>query len=65
MMPLMNGIEAAIEICRLIPKCRILLFSGHAVTAELLQDAGVQGQPFEVLQEPIHPAELLARLQTV
>lgn len=62
MMPGINGIEAAIRVCKLIPECRVLLFSGHTMTADLLDDARVQGHHFEVLQKPIHPAELLARL---
>jgi CheY-like chemotaxis protein len=65
MMPEMSGIEAAIEICKMIPACRILLFSGHAVTADLLHDARVLGHNFEVIEKPLHPAELLARLQAV
>src|SRR5579863_5822530 len=34
-MPLMNGIEAAIQISRLFPACRIVLMSGQAATADL------------------------------
>jgi CheY-like chemotaxis protein len=65
MMPGVNGIEAAIEIRKLIPECRVLLFSGYAESANLLQDSRVQGHNFEILQKPLHPAELIAHLQTV
>lgn len=61
MMPGINGIESAVRVCKLIPECRVLLFSGHTMTANLLDDARVQGHHFEVLQKAVHPAELLAR----
>jgi DNA-binding NtrC family response regulator len=32
-MPRMNGIEAAIQICQLLPKCKVLLVSGDNDTA--------------------------------
>lgn len=65
MMPGRNGIEAAIEICKLIPECRVLLFSGYAQSADLLHDSRVQGHNFQILQKPLHPSELIARLQAV
>jgi CheY-like chemotaxis protein len=65
MMPRMNGIEAAVEICKLIPECRVLLFSGYAASADLLLDSRIRGHNFEILQKPLHPADLIAHLQTV
>jgi CheY-like chemotaxis protein len=65
MMPRMNGIEAAIEICKLRPRCRVLLFSGYAASADLLLDSRIRGHNFEILQKPLHPADLIAHLQTV
>jgi CheY-like chemotaxis protein len=65
MMPGVDGIEAAIEICKLIPMCRVLLFSGYAESAGLLHDPRVQGHKFQILQKPLHPSDLIARLQTV
>jgi len=64
-MPRMSGTEAAIQICKLIPECRILLFSGYAGFADLLSDAKAQGHHFEVLQKPLHPADLVAHLQAI
>jgi DNA-binding response OmpR family regulator len=58
-MPGMSGIEAAKRIRKLLPQCRILLFSGQPETTELLEH---EGQGFEVLAKPVHPAELLAKL---
>src|SRR5713226_10589445 len=48
-MPDMNGVEAAIQIRKLLPACKILLFSGKAETADLLQEARARGYQFEVL----------------
>lgn len=63
-MPDMNGIEAAIQIRQILPSCKILLFSGQAATADLLEKARAQGHEFEILAKPVHPQDLLARLGT-
>src|SRR5215467_1888216 len=63
-MPDMNGIEAAIRIRQLLPGCKILLFSGQAATADLLEKARAQGHEFEILAKPVHPQDLLAKLRT-
>ncbi len=61
-MPDMNGIEAAIQIRRFLPSCKILLFSGQAATADLLESARANGHEFEILAKPVHPQDLLAKL---
>lgn len=38
-MPRMNGLEAAIQICQLLPKCKVLLVSRDNDSSALLQDA--------------------------
>ena len=58
----MNGIDAAILIREMLPACKILLFSGQAATADLLERARTQGHNFEILAKPVHPQDLLARL---
>lgn len=58
----MTGIDAAIRISQLVPKCRIILFSGQAATADLLQRAEADGYNFEILAKPVHPRVLLERL---
>ena len=63
-MPDMNGIDAAISIRRFLPSCKILLFSGQAATADLLESAKARGHEFEILAKPIHPADLLAKLKS-
>ena len=42
-MPDMNGIDAAIQIRGFLPSCKILLFSGQAATADLLENARQRG----------------------
>ncbi len=63
-MPDMNGIEAAISIRSFLPSCKILLFSGQAATADLLEDARAHGHEFEILAKPVHPSDLLAKLKS-
>jgi CheY-like chemotaxis protein len=60
----MTGIEAAIATRRQLPKCKILLFSGQAATADLLEKARAQGHEFEILAKPVHPTDLLAKLRS-
>src|ERR1035438_7839343 len=59
----LNGIDAAIQIRALLPKIKILLFSGQAATADLLEKARTQGYEFEILAKPVHPQDLLSRLR--
>jgi FixJ family two-component response regulator len=63
-MPGMSGIDLAIEIRRLYPNCKILLFSGHADTADLLEEARREGHDFVLLAKPIHPADLLREIRS-
>lgn len=59
----LNGIDAAIRIRALLPAIKILLFSGQAATADLLEKARTQGYEFEILAKPVHPQDLLTRLR--
>jgi CheY-like chemotaxis protein len=58
----LNGIDAAIRIRELLPRIKILLFSGQAATADLLEKARAQGYEFEILAKPVHPQDLLRKL---
>lgn len=62
-MPGMNGIELAIAISRDFPSCHVLLFSGQAATAQLMEDASAHGYSFELLAKPVHPVELLEKVE--
>ncbi|MGB6193755.1 MAG: response regulator [Terracidiphilus sp.] len=59
----LNGIDAAIMIRALLPTVKILLFSGQAATADLLEKARAKGYEFEILAKPVHPQDLLSKLQ--
>jgi CheY-like chemotaxis protein len=59
----MTGIEAAIATRERMPSCKILLFSGQATTADLLEKARLEGHEFEILAKPVHPTDLLAKLR--
>lgn len=58
-----NGIDTAIRIREFIPGIKILLFSGQAATADLLESARTKGYEFEILAKPVHPQDLLNRLR--
>jgi DNA-binding NtrC family response regulator len=62
-MPKMTGIELAIHFRHAHPECKVLLFSGQASTADMLEAAHLQGHDFDILAKPIHPADLLAKLR--
>lgn len=62
-MPGMNGIELAIAIRQQFRGCHVLLFSGQAETADLLENAKRRGYEFELLSKPLHPEDLLVRIR--
>ena len=59
----LNGIDAAIRIRALLPAIKILLFSGQAATANLLDKARSDGYEFDILAKPVHPQDLLNKLR--
>jgi CheY-like chemotaxis protein len=61
----MTGIDAAIRITKIVPQCHIILFSGQAATADLLERAEANGHRFELLMKPVHPRVLLDRLKEI
>lgn len=62
-MPGLNGVDAAIEIRKILPTCKILLLSGENSTADLLEETSSLGHDFEIVAKPIPPSVLLARLR--
>jgi CheY-like chemotaxis protein len=64
-MPVLSGIELAIQLQELCPGCKVLLFSGQAATAGLLETARANGHDFELLLKPVHPKDLLREIQKV
>ncbi len=59
-----SGIDVAISVSKMLPDCRVILFSGQASTADLLDKAKAQGYRFEIIAKPIHPRELLKVLNS-
>lgn len=59
-LPGISGIDLAVRLKAEFPECRLLIFSGHASTTDVLRAADAQGYEFNVVAKPIHPAELLA-----
>jgi DNA-binding NtrC family response regulator len=55
-----DGVEAAIQIRRLHPECRIILFTAspgrHSIHAK------IDNLGFEFIERPLHPQEVLALL---
>jgi DNA-binding response OmpR family regulator len=62
-MPVLSGIELAILVRFHCPDCRVLLFSGQASTADLLETARSNGYGFDLLSKPVHPSDLLAKIR--
>jgi DNA-binding NtrC family response regulator len=61
-MPKLNGVDTVLAIQKICPVARIILFSGQAGTANILEQARAKGHIFELLPKPIHPEQLLKRL---
>lgn len=59
MMPQMTGVDLALRLIVECPACKVLLFSGQAMTADLLEKARRGGRSFELLSKPVHPRDLL------
>lgn len=58
----LNGVDAAIEMRKLLPELRVFLLSGQSM-AEVLEQSPVKD--FELLVKPVHPRELLSKLRGV
>jgi two-component system nitrogen regulation response regulator NtrX len=61
----MNGIEAAIEILRVPPLCKVLLISGNVSYQDILRNTRAKGLDVEFLAKPIFPPDLLAKLSQI
>jgi CheY-like chemotaxis protein len=60
-----NGVETAIRITGELPECRVVLFSGQAHAADLLEEARTQGYNFEILRKPVEPRVLLNHIHSL
>jgi CheY-like chemotaxis protein len=61
-MPGLDGVTMAMEICSQLPQVRVLLFSGQAGTSDLLKNAKIKGFDFEMLQKPVHPEVIMQKV---
>jgi DNA-binding NtrC family response regulator len=64
-MPKLSGIDLAVRMQELCPNCKVLLFSGQAATSGMLEIARANGHNFEFLMKPVHPKDLLIKIQKV
>jgi CheY-like chemotaxis protein len=62
-MPGVTGMEVAFAARASLPRCRILLFSGHASLHALLRTNELEGLAFEIVTKPISPHDLLEMLR--
>lgn len=62
-MPELSGIDLAIGMKAQHPFCKILLFSGQAHTADLLEQARQRGHHFRLLVKPVFPTQLLSEVE--
>jgi len=65
MMPAMNGVELAITLTNMYPAMRILLFSGQAGIADILEESRQMGFEFPLLAKPVHPMKLVESLKAL
>ena len=61
-LPDSDGIQAAVEICKRLPNCKILLMSGDPESAIRLKEAAKNDVHFELLIKPIGAPELLKKM---
>ena len=58
-----TGLESAILISKMLPKCKVILFSGQASTEDLISQAVSEGHTFDILAKPIYPEVLIERIK--
>jgi CheY-like chemotaxis protein len=62
-MPGMSGVELGIQLRELLPRCRVILFSGQMATVDLLGEARKRGHEFEIVAKPVKPQVLIAMIR--
>jgi DNA-binding response OmpR family regulator len=61
-LPGMSGIQLAAAVKGRFPDCKILLLSEPSASSDALELAKVDGKELELLNKPINPTDLLARV---
>jgi DNA-binding NtrC family response regulator len=64
-MPELSGIELAKQVQFDCPQCRVILFSGQANLADLLEIPGEKARRYELLSKPVHPEVLLRAIEKI
>lgn len=59
----MTGIEAAARIKESLPECKVLFVSAQTGILDALTNARKPAFEFDALRKPVHPTELLARVE--
>lgn len=65
MMPGMNGVELAITMRQLYPAMKVMLFSGQAGIAEIMDAGRARGFEFPLLSKPVHPTKLVEGIKNL
>lgn len=61
----MSGIEAAIEIRKLLPSCKVLLVSGNFSNSDMLNASHERVPDFGILAKPVHPSVIIKCLKAM
>jgi DNA-binding NtrC family response regulator len=62
-MPGMSGVDLGIRLREILPRCRVILFSGQTATVDLLREARKRGHEFEIVAKPVKPQTLIAMIR--
>lgn len=62
-MPVLSGVELAIQLLQGCPDCKVLLFSGQWDPSDLLDVARENGHNFEMIPKPVHLKDLVKKVQ--
>ncbi len=64
-LPDADGFNTAVKLCKRLPHCKILLFSGDDTTNEILAKAKADGIDFPILAKPVPPEQLLSTVRSL
>jgi DNA-binding NtrC family response regulator len=62
-MPMLSGVQLAIQMHESCPRCKVLLLSGNWLTDELAETTHSAGLSFEMLLKPAHPETVLREVR--
>jgi DNA-binding NtrC family response regulator len=65
LMPLVSGVDLAIQVRELCPDCKVILWSGRPDTPDLLEIWRTRGHSFRAIPKPIRPVDLISEIKNV